>query len=168
MAKEIVSQGAPYTIDYEDRTFNGGRKNAVTVSDVDGTFTHNTPVVLGGYAIPGTPSIVSTTGLASNTVTLQMRDAGGNNLPGIKKVYAWVSATAGATAVGTDTTGLTTTVTVGALVVAAELANLAFECLTDATGKLQLTLADAAGTTTRFVNFAIGEAVYSSAAVITP
>jgi hypothetical protein len=161
MSREVVSPGSPFSIAWYDRGFGSVPRDVINVDGADGS------VTIGGRELVGTPTVTSTTGAASNTATLQLRDAAGNALAEARRVFFWVSATAGATSVGTDTTGLTTTVTTG-VAITAVAGNLSGDALTDATGKLVITLADAAGTTTRFVNFSVDGKTFSSAAVITP
>lgn len=171
MSREIISPGNPFSIAAYDRGFGSVPKNILVVHsgspDANGVPTQLGQLQLGGNAVMGTPAVSSTTGAASNTATIQLQDCYGNAFAGVRRVFFWVSATAGATSVGTSTTGLTTTVTTG-VAVTAVAGNLSGDCLTDATGKLVVTLADSAGTETRYCNFAIEGRIYSTAAIITP
>lgn len=172
MSREIVSPGAPLSIASYDRGYGAAPVDVLVVGDgrvldASGNVIPLGDVKIGGRTVLGNPSVTSTSGAASNTVTLQLRDAAGNAHSGVRRVFVWVSATAGATSVGTSTTGLTTTVSTG-VAVTAVAGNLSVEALTDATGKLVITLADAAGAETRFVNFAMDGKVFSSTAVISP
>lgn len=172
MSREIVTFGQPFSVAFLDRSFGGGpAKDIVNVDggspDSSGSATQPGNIRLGGRTVLGDATVVSTTGGASNTATLQLKDCAGNNHAGVRRVFAWVSATAGATSVGTDVTGLTTSVTTG-VAITAVAGNLSVDCLTTSNGVLVITLADAAGLTTRFVNFAVDGKVFSSAAIITP
>lgn len=175
MSTEIISAGSPLEIKVLDRTFSGRAKNVLVVSDGRPSLdAGRVPaggdlgnILQGGRSVMGDPTITTTSGGASNTVTLQLNDCGGNAHQGIRRVFAWVSATAGATSVGTSVTGLTTTVSTG-VAITAVVGNLSVDALTDVNGRLVITLADAAGTETRFVNFAVDGKIFSSSAVITP
>lgn len=167
MSREIVSPGAPFSIAYSDRSFGARAKDVLQVSGDDGSIAVATPLTIGAVTQPGVPTVtVAAKSGDTVAVTFQARDGAGNALAGLRKVFVWVSATAGATSVGTSTTGLTTAVTTG-IQISVPVANLVSECLTDATGKLVVTLTDAAGTETRFVNFAMGHSIVSSTAVVT-
>lgn len=169
MSREIVTQGQPHTIAYLDRGFGGRAQDVLTVSDIDGTVEiKNVPFKINGSMQPGSAK-VTVGAKVTDTVTcvLQLRDGAGNNLGRKCRITAWVSATAGATSVGTSTTGLTTAVTVG-IAVYVPVANLVFECLTDATGNLTMTLTDSAGAETRFLNFELPDgSIISSSAIVT-
>lgn len=171
MSRELVTPGQPLTVAAVDRTFGAGRPNNVLV--VSDGYSVDTPKVatndfgnvkIGGRSVLGDPTLVSTSGLASNTVTMQLRDANGNPVLEQRVVYIWLSTTAlGATPAGT--TGLTTTISTGVLINTV-VANLQFQAMTDVTGKLVVTLADATGGETRFVNIVVDDRPYASTAVI--
>lgn len=169
MSREIVSAGSPFTVAYLDRTFGGRAIDAFKVSGDDGSIDlFNVPLRINGSTQFG-KAVTTVSAKVTDTVTctLQLQDGAGNNLARKCRVTAWVSMTPGATSVGDDTTGLTTAVTVG-IAVYVPVANVVFECLTDATGKLTMTLTDSAGTTTRYLNFEMPDgSIVSSAAITT-
>jgi hypothetical protein len=160
MSKEIISQGNPFAVEFRDREFGKGASKSVINADETG-------LKLGGRTVLGDPS-VSVGALTANKVqvTFQLNDCLGNPHLAVRRVFVWVSATPGATSVGTSTTGLTTSVDTGVAITAVS-GNLTVDCLTDATGKLVIGLTDAAGAETRYVNFAVDDKIFSSAAVVT-
>jgi len=156
----VVSLGEPFLVQVLDRKF-GGRMRDVFKIDEDGS------VLVGGRELLGNP-VFSYAGTAgAPIVNIQIKDAAGNNIAQRNRCSVWVSATAGGTPIGTDTTGLTTSVSTGTLALT-KLANLDLDVITTAGGALGLTLTDAAGATTRFVNIQIGDKTYSSKAIISP
>lgn len=159
MSTEIIDEGNPFLIKLLSRVFGGRQSDIFKVSTDEG-------VKVGARKVIGTPTVSRTTGSASCTATLQLYDCAGNALQEVRRVFAWVSATAGATSVGTSTTGLTTSVSTG-VAITAVAGNLSVDALTDSTGKLVITLADAAGAETRYVNFSVDGKIYSSAAIVT-
>lgn len=172
MSTEIISEGSAFEIKALDRAFGGRATTVLRVDDgkpdpITGLATGLGDIRIGGHSVLGTPSITTTSGAASNTVTLQLLDANGNAFRGVRRIYFWLSATAGATSVGLDVTGLTTTLSTGTLITAIA-GMLTGDGLTTATGRAVVTLADAAGATTRYVNFAIDGKIYSSTAVVSP
>lgn len=172
MSRELINPGNPFTVAALDRTFGSRAADVLTVSDGWSLPTNQSPrtptndmgnVKIGGRSVLGDPLITNTTGLASNTCTLQLRDANGNNVNEQRVVYIWLTTTAlGATPAGT--TGLTTTISTGTLINTVT-ANLQFSALTDVTGKLVVTLADATGGENRFVNFSVDDRPYASTLV---
>jgi hypothetical protein len=169
MSKEIITQGQPFVVAVLDRSFGGRSKDVINVHsgnlDANGNATTLGQVVLGGEVVLGKPAVtVGALGAAAANkvqVTLQLQDCYGNPVASARRVFAWVSMTAGATTVGDDTTGLTTSVDTGVAITAVS-GNVTADCLTDATGKLVIGLTDAAGATTRYVNFAVDGRIYSS------
>jgi hypothetical protein len=159
----IVSLGEPHIIEFLDRKY-GGRSRTTPVFKVND---ENGGVEIGGVSQAGVPTITYGGSAGAPTITFQMKNANGVNLSQKSRLAVWVSATAGGTPVGTDTTGLTTTFTAGVIALT-KLAQLDFDIITDATGKLTAVLTDAAGATTRYVNVQIGNKVYSSKAIISP
>lgn len=165
----IVSLGEPFQIEFLDRKYGGrsrtdrsGQPNPVfKVSDVDGG------VFVGGRELRGVPTFTYGGTAGAPSVSVQVRDAGGSKLTQKSRVNVWLSATAGGTPIGVDTTGLTTTFTVGVIALT-KLANLDFEIILSSTGALTTVLTDAAGATTRFVNVEIDGKVYTSKAIISP
>ncbi len=157
----IVSKGEPFLIEFLDRKY-GGRSptRAAFKIDEDGS------VLVGGRELAGIPSIIVGGTAASRTVTIQLKDAVGSNLSQKSRLAVWVSDTAGGTPIGADTTGLTTTVTTGVLALT-KLANLDFDVISTAGGQIVMTVADAAGAQTRYVNVQVNDKVYSSGAVVT-
>lgn len=160
----LVSKGEPFKIEYQSRKYRGATATAFEVTE-DGS------VKVGGLQLTdGAPSIsvgVLGAGVANAVdVTVQLKAASGENLLKSCRVQVWVSATAKATPIGTDTTGLTTSFTTGTVALT-KLANLDFDVITDANGKLVCRVLDAAGATTRYVNVAINNVIYASTAVTT-
>lgn len=173
MSREIVTQGQPLTVAYLDRGFGGRAIDVLTVDGDNGgaiAMGQASKLTIGNTAQLGTP-VVSQTALGvpaadSIDVSLQLKDGAGNKISQKRRVLCWVSATAGATSVGTDTTGLTTAVQTG-IAIYVPVANLVFECLTDATGLLKVRVTDGAGAQTRFVNFALDDGTILSSAAVT-
>jgi hypothetical protein len=166
MSTELVTPGQDFLIKQLDRSFGGRSVDLFKVDGNTGKVAVTTDMSINGRTFLNAPTVTSTTAGASNTATLQLKDGSGGNHAGIRKVYVWLSTTAGGVTPA-STTGLTTTVSTGALI-NADVANLVFQTLTDATGKLVITVADAAGAETRFVNFELDGKVYSSAAIVSP
>lgn len=166
MSRELITPGQPLTVAALDRTFNGRAKDVLVVSDGTGVGTSDLNlgnVKIGGRSVLGDPSITNTTGLATNLCTMQLRDAAGNNVTEQRVVYIWLSTTAlGVTPAGT--TGLTTTLTAGTIINTVT-ANLQFQAMTDVTGKITVSLADATGGENRFVNFVVDDRPYASTLV---
>ena len=159
----IVSLGEPHVIEYLDRKF-GGRSRTTPVFKVND---QNGGVEIGGVSQPGIPTITYGGTAGAPTVTFQMKNANNVNLSQKSRLAVWLSATAGGTPVGVDTTSLTTTFTAG-VVALTKLAQLDFDIITDAAGKLTAVLTDADGATTRYVNVQIGNKVYTSKAITSP
>lgn len=157
----IVTKGEPLKVHFLNRIFGNRKRLVFQVNDVTGN------VEIGGVVQHGAPTFTYGGTAGAPTITVQMKDSAGNNLSQKSRLNVWVSATAGATPIDTDVTGLTTTFTTGSIALT-KLANLDFDIITAATGKLTAVLTDAAGATTRFVNVQIGNKVYSSKAIITP
>jgi hypothetical protein len=157
----IVSLGEPFQIEYLNRKFNNRSRVVFKVNGDTGS------VEIGGVAQQGAPTFAYGGTAGAPTVTVQLKDAAGNNLSRKSRVDVWLSATAGGTPVGVDTTGLTTTFTTG-VVALTKLAELDFDIITAATGALVAVLTDAAGATTRYVNVQVDGKVYSSKAITSP
>lgn len=171
MSREIVSAGNHATIAWQDRSFGGGTpKDVWSVNGDTGEIqTGAQSKMTIGSTVQVASATVTVGALATDNrdVTLQLFDGKGDKLTSKRNIVAWLSATAGATSVGTSTTGLTTSITTG-IAINVPTANLVFNCLTDATGKLVVNVLDAAGGETRYVNFLLPDGtVLSSAAVVT-
>lgn len=156
----VVSLGEPFVIKYLNRAY-GGRSPTRDAFKVD----EDGSVLVGGRELGGIPTLVVGGTAASRTVTIQLKDAAGNNLSQKSRLAVWLSATAGA-GPDADTTGLTTTISTG-VTAQTKTANLDFDAITTAAGKIVVTVADAAGAQTRYVNVQIDGKVYTSPAVVT-
>src|SRR4051812_6503197 len=98
MSTEIISAGAPLEIKALDRGFGGRATTVLRVDDgkpdpVTGLATNLGNVRIGGRTVLGDPTITTVSASATNTATLQLRDANGNAHAGVRNVFFWVSAT---------------------------------------------------------------------------
>jgi hypothetical protein len=112
----------------------------------------------------GTPTLsVGAEDTNAIPVTIQLKDQTGTNLAAKCRATVWLSATAAATTTGLTAPNGTVSFTTGTLLKEVTT-KVMWEVVTDATGKLVLSIGDS-GTPTFYVNVAVGAVIASSAAV---